>query len=117
MKTQKQSRFCLPLLFNASASLAAGGEVSNQKFRVQGYERLVGSFHATTASAAGFPRIRQSADGVTWSLVYVILADGTQADFQYPFDIKVRFPYVSVEYIQGAAPSGAFLAWAEARPE
>lgn len=117
MKTQKQARFCLPLLFQSSGSLAIGAEVNNEKFRVQGYERLVGNFHATTAAAAGFPRIRQSADGVNWSLVYVILVDATQADFQYPFDIKIRLPYIAIEYTQGAVASGNFLCWAEARPE
>jgi hypothetical protein len=118
MISSKTSFKPLPLLYRAqSTTLSAAGTVSMPKFRVDGYKRIVGNFHVTTAAAAGYPRIRQSADGVNWSLVYTIAVDPTQSNFQYPFDIEVRLPYVSVEYTQGGVDSASIYCWAEARPD
>lgn len=118
MKVREGPQNSLPLLYSTTA-VNAGATSNMAKFRVQGYARVVGSYHATNfGAAAGFPRIRQSADGVNWSLVYVVTQDAAQAGFQYPFDITIRLPYVSIEYQQAAGgASGAFYAWAEARPE
>lgn len=116
MKSQKTASRQLPLLYLAQgAALGAGAEVNMDKFRVGGYTRVVGNLHASTAAAAGYPRVRQSADGLNWSLSYVIAQDLSMADFQYPFSIPLYLPYVSIEYTQGAAPSAFFYGYAEAR--
>lgn len=116
MKMQKTQSKQLPLLYQTQGTnLAAGASVNMPKFRVGGYTRLAGNFHASTAAAAGFPRIRQSADGVNWSLLYVLAPDGAMSGFQYPFSISVILPYVSIEYTQGAADSTFFYCYAEAR--
>lgn len=116
MKSQKTASKQQPLLYQTQTSnLAAAAEVNMDKFRVGGYTRVVGSFHASSAAAAGFPRVRQSADGVNWSLSYVIAQDLSMAGFQYPFSIPLYLPYVSIEYTQGAADSTFFHCYAEAR--
>lgn len=117
MLTNKSSLVPIPLLYRGqSTPVAIAEDVANPKFRVDGYERIVGNFHVSTAAAAGYPRIRQSADGIIWSRVDIINIDPTQADFQYPFDLAIVLPYVAVEYRQGAAQSTFIYCWVEARP-
>lgn len=81
---------------------------------VDGLSRLVGNYHCTTAPAAGYPRVIQSVDGVTPSITTVLTQDVTQPDFQYPVNVAITLPYVSVEWTQGAAP-GTLRAFVEAR--
>ena len=87
-----------------STNFAIGAAVSGMA-RVTGRKTIKGNVHVSTASAAGYPRIRQSTDGVVWSLVDVIAVDGGQPDFQYPFEIEVKLPYVQIQYTQGVALS------------
>lgn len=117
MKSTATNQLPLPLLYRSqSTNLAIGATVRNQKFRVLGYRRVVGNFHVSTAAAGGFPRIRQSADGVNWSNVTVINVDPSQSNFQYPFDVEIILPYISVEYTQGAALSTFIYCFAQALP-
>ena len=88
----------------SSAAFGAGATLLT-KLRVSGYHRIKGNLHVDAPPANGFPRVEQSVDGVTYSLVKVIDQDATQADFQFPFDIQIRQAYVRFRYEQGAGPS------------
>ncbi len=99
-------------------SLAAFGPGASVlgKLRVEGYHRIRGNFHTDAAPAVGFPRVRQSVDGVTFSRVSVLQRDLSQPGFQFPFDVEIRLPYVIVEYTQGGVGSTFIFARAEVVP-
>ena len=101
--TGAAAQLAVSLLYRAQASLAGAASVSCPKVRLAGLRRVVGNFHlaAGMAPAAGYPRVRQSADGVNWDLVTVIPQDGGQADVQFPFDLTLQLPYVAVELVNG----------------
>lgn len=105
----------LRLLYRAAAAIGGGASFNMPKKNLAGHRRVIGNFHASNAAAVGFPRVRQSADGVNWDLVYVIPQDATQPDFQYPFDLHILLPYVSVEYTHGGA-AGTLSATAATLP-
>ncbi len=88
----------------SSAAFAPAAEILG-KLRVEGYHRIKGNLHVDAVPAVGFPRVRQSVDGLTWSIVDVINRDLSQADFQFPFDFQLRLPYVEFNYTQGAGAS------------
>lgn len=93
-----------PLLYSSDA-IAGAGTVSNPKTRVTGWKYVKGCFSLDSgmAAAAGYPRVRQSADGVTWDLEDVIAADGGPANgVQYPFKIEIMHDYVAIELVNGA---------------
>jgi len=94
-------------LFNrAPTAIAGGGTFNPGKFNLTGYTRIAGVFHMTAGTAAaGFPRIRQSADGTNWDYVTVLTADSTQATSVYTFDIAILAPYVIFEFTNGATPN------------
>lgn len=98
-----------------STPLAAGTTLLT-KVRAEGYHRIKGNFHVDTAPANGFPRVEQSVDGITYSLVNVIPQDLSQPDFQFPFDVVRRLPYVRVRYTQGAVDSSFVYAFVELVP-
>lgn len=98
----------------SNGAIGAGASVAATGVNLDGTSRLVGNFHSTTAAAAGFPRVRQSVDGTNWSVVTVLAQDVSQADFQYPVNVALTLPYVSVEYTDGGA-GGTLRAFVEAR--
>lgn len=99
-----------------NGAIAAGNTAlgTSAAVNVDGLTRLTGNYHCTTAPAAGFPRVRQSVDGVNWSDTFVLTQNVLQPDFQYPVNVAITLPYVSVEWTQGAAP-GTLRAFVEAR--
>ncbi len=94
-------------ILQSSGSVGAGASL-NQQLNLLGQKRVVGNFDCAQAPAAGFPRIRQSVDGVNWSIVFIIPQDLGQANLQFPFNVEIRLPYVSIEFTQGAAPGNVF---------
>lgn len=104
------------LIRRVSANLGNAGTI-NVMARVIGHRRIVGYFKlaAGMAPAAGYPRVRWSADGSTWDIVRVIPVDPTQADPTYTFDVAVEAPYVAIELTNGAVAGNA-SAFANAIP-
>lgn len=116
-ESEQSNQLPIPLLYQAQATdFTAGSSVNNPLWNCYGYKRIVGNVHVSTAAASGFPRIRQSANGVTFSRSDVILVDPTQSGFQYPFDIEIKFPYIAVEYTQGGVDSTFLYIQADAYP-
>lgn len=98
------------LLERSAVALAPAGVIVT-KLRVEGYHRIKGNFHVDNPPANGFPRVEQSVDGITFSLVSILQQDPTQADIQFPFDIQLRLPYVRVRYTQGGVGATFINAW------
>lgn len=89
--------------------------VLQPKLNLGGHRRVRGMIEQTvnTLAGAGFPRVRQSADGITWQLVTVLPLDPGQATTVYPFDVAVQLPYVAIEYENGGAQADVrATAWA-----
>jgi hypothetical protein len=82
-----------------SGAVGGGGTVTQPKVDVFGFTQVVGNYNLTGGAtpALGFPRIRQSADGVTFSNSFQIPQDLTQGGTQYPFNVEVRAPYIAIE--------------------
>ena len=104
------------ILDRRSVVIFGAGLTLLTKVRASGYHRVKGNFHVTTTAAVGFPVVEQSVDGVTFSLANVIPRDLNQPDFQYPFDVEIRLPYVRVTYTQGAVDSASIHAFVELVP-
>jgi hypothetical protein len=88
----------------ASGAQAPGASVNQDKVSLTGQRRVQGAYHQSpaTAPAAGFPRVRQSADGVNWSIVNVLPQDPSQLpEVVFPFDIPIELPYVAIEWTNG----------------
>lgn len=106
-------------LFNVSAAKGNAETAGIGKINLGGQRRVVGVFEqdAATAPAAGYPRIRQSADGVNWSLTLPLAQDMQQLALTglvvFNFDEIVRLPYVAIEWVNSAAPTNLrATAWA-----
>ena len=95
----------LRIFQRTSAAIAGAGTYNPGKWNLTGYSRLAGVFQVSAgAAAAGYPRIRQSADGTNWAYTSVLTADATQATSTYTFDIAIYAPYVQIEYTQNGTP-------------
>ncbi len=104
------------ILDRRSSAVFAAGSILLTKVRASGYHRVKGNFHVSNAALVNFPRVEQSVDGVNFSLANVIPRDLNQADFQYPFDVEIRLPYVRVRYTHGAVDSTFVFAFVELVP-
>lgn len=93
------------LLYRDSATGFTAGESISSMVRAVGHRQVIGNFHVDQPAAAGYPRVRQSVDGVNWSRTTVIPRDTTQVDYQYPFAVALRMPYVQIQYTQGGVAS------------
>jgi hypothetical protein len=101
-----QAQRALRILRGSAEVLAGAASFNQPKLNLGGHRRITGMFAVTngTAAAAGFPRIRQSADGITWSVVRVLAIDPTQLTaVVYPFDELILLPYVALEFTNGVA--------------
>lgn len=95
----------LPVLVSSGA-LAAGATLQNGQCNALGYSRIVGHVFSSAAPAAGYPRVTQSADGVTVDRIDVISQDtGQTTPFVYAIDIPIYAPYVSVQVQDAGAGS------------
>lgn len=96
------------LRFESAAPVGAGGAVDQPKLKVGGDMRVRGIYRMDpgTAPAVGYPRVRQSEDGVNFDVVEVVAQDLSQLPrVVFPFDVQLRWPYVAVEFVNGAVPS------------
>jgi len=89
------------ILANASQTVGIGVVVSFGPKNLLGRTKLKGNLNASTVAA--LVRVLQSRDGVTTDLVMGVGQDPTQAGFQYPIDLEIVLPYVTVEFTGGAA--------------
>lgn len=71
-------------------------------FSVEGMRRLVGCITTTAAPAAGFPRLRFSADGTNYDISLPLTRDTSQANYCYPFDVDIYLPFCAIELTNGA---------------
>jgi len=101
----------------AAPGPVAAASTHNGMLRATGLGRVVGQYVTDAAPAAGFPRVRFSEDGITWTVSRQIAQDLTQANLAYVFDLPVEGPYVSVEFTVGGAPGTFMYAGAAFEPE
>lgn len=92
----------------ANTAQLAGADVHQAKKGCGGWKRVKGTISQTaaTAPAVGYPRVRFSPDGVTFTTLYVCPQDLTQLPaVVFKVDVLVEEPYVAIEWKNGAAPT------------
>lgn len=104
------------ILHRPANSVVANAAVVRTKQRAVGHQRVLGYLYADQAPASGFPRVRQSEDGVNWTRDQVIPQDLSKTNYHYPFDLVLRQPYVMVEWTQGGTQADDFRAWVVLSP-
>lgn len=75
--------------------------------------RLRGNVHA---SSAGVLVVEQGLVRGVADLQWTVAQDTTQPDFQYPFDIFVDLPFLTITWTQGGAPTTFFRAMTTVMP-
>jgi hypothetical protein len=95
----------LPIYRFTSVAFGAGASLEVMPFDAHGYQLVRGYLFTSAAAAAGFPRIRMSADGTNFDLTFAIPIDPTQPANTHTFSLAVQARFISFEYTAGGAPA------------
>lgn len=116
-------RECVFFFDSAVSGTLAGGQTITNKMAlaatpalpIHGQRRLRGYCSTDKAPAAGFPRLRFGEDGTNIDMVFALVQDAAQPNFEFPFDVPAYADYFVPELTNGAAAGATvrFEVWAD----